>query len=133
MIAVLLGIGHESILIGQRCNRHDGNCTVTVLYLFGLLFERKRRDRERIHGCCGTTRGSHLILDSASNGHDSRGYLQFVRERQDEQLHAVSRRYADDCRRPINMRNFSLLVRSIDCANYWNHRISTYACQPVKR
>lgn len=107
MIAVLLGIGHESILIGQRCNRHDGNSTVTVVYLFGLLFEGKRRDREHIDGCRSPTRGSYLIVDPASNSHDFRGYLQFVRERQNDQLHAVSR-YATArlCRRrrwrPIN-------------------------------
>lgn len=92
MIPVLLGVGRESILIGQRCDRHDGNCTVTVVYLFGLLFERERRDREHIHGRSGTTCGSYLIVDAASDGHDSRGYLQLVRERQNEQLHAVSSR-----------------------------------------
>lgn len=90
MISVLLGVSHESILVGQRCDWHHGNRTITVVHLFGLLFKGKRRDRKHIPGCGGVTRGSYLIVDLASNSYDLRGYLQFARERQNKQLYAVS-------------------------------------------
>lgn len=129
---MLLGVGHESILIGQWCDRHHGNFTVTVVYLFGLLFERERCNSKHIRGRSSATRSSYLIVDFASNSHDFGRYLQFVCEWQNEQLHAVSRLLSTRSCRTANTQKFSLPAHSIDYANCWNHRISTYACQPAR-
>lgn len=91
MIPVLLGAEYEPVPVGQRRGRNRRNYATAVVYLLRLLSEGERRDRQHIRGHGGATRGGHLLVDSASDGHDFRGHLQFARERQNEQLHAVSR------------------------------------------